>query len=275
MLVADVSAAGCPAERPALTFSYQSPDPAVDFTRRYDVAVPADGRIVKVFFPIYETGAASPDPALLRFGGLDVDETELPCVKRIARFVEPDTFPLLLPAVLPANWRSLPLHQTLRGWETPALSDPTRHRSYWAPAGLRAAQPRLLALSATTGRRIDGGVEYRAPIARLDRQASVIVDGVAENPSAYLVAWKEAALASHSVIVAEGTLERGGFTIGLTDAAGWVERIDVQTPGPFRAFVQAPREGRYQVVIANSVKDAANKSRFTVSRIAIVDGAHD
>jgi len=275
MLVADVSAVGCPAERPVLTFSYQSQDPAVDFTRRYAVAVPADGQIVKVYFPIYETGASSPDPALLAFGGLDVDETELPCVKRIGRFVEPDAFPLLLPAVLPANWRDLPLHQTLRGWETPALSDPARHLSYFAPAALHAAQSRLVTLSTTTGRKIDGGVEYRAPIARLDRQGAVIVDGVAGNQSAYLVAWGALALASHSVIVAEGSLERGGFTVGLTDASGWVEKIDVQTPGPFRAFVQAPRDGRYQVVVANNVKGAALRSRFTIARIVIVEGVRE
>ncbi len=275
MIVADLSASGCPSERPALSFTYQVPDPAMDFTRTYDVAVPADGRTVRVFFPVFETGRANPDPDLLAFGGVTVDETERPCVKAIGRLAAPDTFPLLLPVVLPPDWRSLPLRQTLREWERPALSDDTRQRSYWSPAGLRVATPILLARLAGAGTRLAGTIEYQARIARTDRGDAVVVDGAAAESGSYLVAWRDAPIASNSVLVAEGTLERGGLTVGLVDAGGWADKIDVHAAGPFRLFVQAPRTGRYQVVVANNVSSASMKNRFTISRMTIVEMPHE
>jgi hypothetical protein len=180
-----------------------------------------------------------------------------------------------MPTVLPADWRNLPLHQTLRGWERPSLYDETRHRSYWAPSGLRAEQRQLLARVETAGRPIDGGVEYRARMVRIGGPHAVSVDGVADDRGSYLVAWVPAPLVSRTVVVAEGTLERGGFTVGLVDDTGWVERVDVQTPGPFRVFVQAPRTGRYQIVVANNVKAIPLRNRFTFSRLIRVDGDHD
>ena len=144
VLVAEVSASGCGIDRAVLTFRYVAKNPSIDFTRTYDIDVPVEGQPTRMYFPIYETGAASPDPQLLVFGGLDVAESELPCVTRIGRFVDPDRFPLLLPVVLRADWRGLPLHQTLRGWEGDPLHD-GRTLSYWAPGSLRNRRASLIA----------------------------------------------------------------------------------------------------------------------------------
>ena len=177
--------------------------------------------------------------------------------------------------VLPPAWRGIPLRQTLREWERPALSDDTRHRSYWSPAGLRAAEPVLLARMNGAGARLGGAIEYQARIARTDRADAVVVDGVAAESGSYLVAWREAPIASKSVLVAEGTLERGGLTVGLVDASGWVDKIDVRAPGPFRILVQAPHADRYQVIVANNVSGTSLKNHFTISRMAIVDMPHE
>lgn len=117
MLAVEIGADGCPAARPSLTFRYRAADPAVDFSRRYAVNRPAAGGVTTVYFPAYETGEASPNPALLAIDGLEIAEPDWPCVKQVSRFADPDAFPLLLAAVLPVNWRSLPMHETLRGWE--------------------------------------------------------------------------------------------------------------------------------------------------------------
>jgi hypothetical protein len=51
-----------------------------------------------------------------------------------------------------------------------------------------------------------------------------------------------------------------------------VDKVDIDTPGPFRAFVQAPHAGRYQVVVANHLTAASLRNRFTISRFVVVDG---
>lgn len=117
MLAVEIGAEGCPSARPSLTFRYRTADPAVDFSRTFDVKRPAAGGVTTVYFPFYETGDASPNPALLAIDGLEIAQSDWPCVKGVSRFADPGAFPLLLAAVLPVNWRSLPMHQTLRRWE--------------------------------------------------------------------------------------------------------------------------------------------------------------
>jgi hypothetical protein len=228
-----------------------------------------------VYFPAYETGGSSPAPGLLAFDGIEVAESESGCVKRVSRFVEPDRFPLLLAAVLPGTWRSLSLHQTLRDWETPSPPDGGRPITYWAPRDLRGHGSAILARFAAARSGLEAAVDYRAPIARVDGESRVDVDGRPDSSGAYLVAWKAMPVAARQVVVAEGRLERGGLTVGLVNGTGWVARQDVTEPGPFRVVVQAPAQGSYQVVVANRLDDRASRNRFAIARIAVVDGEHD
>ncbi len=128
MLAVEIGADRCPDAQPSLTFRYRAADPAVDFSRSYAIDRPAGGGVTTVYFPAYETGAASPDPALLAIDGLEIAAADWPCVKRVSRFADADRFPLLLAAVLPAHWRELPLHQTLRRWRD-ATNRPTMART--------------------------------------------------------------------------------------------------------------------------------------------------
>jgi hypothetical protein len=272
MLIAEVSSNVCPVDRSALTFRYRANDPSVDFTRTYDVDVPTGGQPTKVYFPVFQTGATSPEPDSLAFGGLEIAASELPCLKHVGRFAEPDAFPLLLPFIAPADFRGLPLHQTLRGWERDPLKD-ARLSSYWGPPSLRDQGAALIARSLSARPGLDVAVDYRARIARVGADASVTVDGVADATGSYLVAWKIRQLGASSVIAAEGRLQRGGLTVGLADETGWVSRVDIDAPGAFRAFVETPRAGPYQFVVANHLSDASLRNTFTISRIAVMDGA--
>ena len=275
MLVGELSADRCAVDRSALTFRYRAKDPSVDFTRTYDVDVPPAGAPTRVYFPVFRTGPASPDPDLLTFAGLEVAESELSCLTRVARFAEPDRFSLLLPAQLPAGWRELPLHQTLRGWERDRLRDGAKPFSYWAPMSLRNRGAALIARSVNASPGIAAAVDYRARIASVDASSGVSVNGVADATGTNLVAWKEQALEASSVIVAEGVLEQGGVTIGLVDPKGWSMRVDIDTPGAFRAFVQPPNAGAYQLVVANHLSDASLRNRFRISRLVVMNGEHE
>ena len=52
-------------------------------------------------------------------------------------------------------------------------------------------------------------------------------------------------------------------------------RVDIDTPGAFRAFVQPPRAGTYQLVVANHLSDASLRNRFTISRLLVMNGEHE
>jgi hypothetical protein len=120
-LVVDVSP-GCSARSVPVTFKYTVATPGHDYSRTFEVPVGSREVPTELFFTVYQTGASAPAPHHFVFDGVEVPAAQAPCIARIARFEKPESFPLLIPAVLPPGWQALPLHQTLHGWERPALS---------------------------------------------------------------------------------------------------------------------------------------------------------
>lgn len=267
LLVAEIDDR-CGLSSVALTFRYAAEEPIADFSRAYEIDVPP-GAATRVVFPVFETGGASPNPGLLSFAGLEVLQSERACISQLSRLTAPDRFDLLLPVVLPPGWRALPLYERLRRWEGDAA--PGTRVSYWSPASLAFHRPIVL-------QRIAGApafaapVEYQGTIATVAADGSITVDGLAESAASYVVAWRAAPFDASSVVVVEGRLERGGITVGLVDGTGWVSEVEIDAAGAFRAAVQAPAAGAYQLVIANHRHDGALKIHFDVSRIAVVSG---
>jgi hypothetical protein len=223
---------------------------------------------------MYETGETNPNPSLLAIDGIETAGAEWACIKRVTRFADPGAFPLLLAAVLPRDWRTGPLHQTLRGWER-SLLDGEAPVSYWLPREIRARRVEILGRFDKGESRVGATIDFRASIARVGRGPRIDVDGVAASSGSYLVAWTPLLVAARSVLVVEGNLERGGLTAGLADNGGWAARLDVTTPGPFRIVVEAPAPGLYQVVVANHLDERSLSNRFTISRMGVVDGEHE
>ena len=272
VIVAEVSAARCPVTHTAMRFSYDAGNPDLDFTRTYDVEVPAAGDgVARVFVPVYRSSDTSPSDAL-KFGGVEIAEAEQHCITGLSRWASVDHVPLLMPVVLLPGWRERPLHQSLRGWERDGTSAGREPATFWGPAASRTIVSERLSRAGATVERFAAQLAYAARIARVAPDARVDVAGVAEATGSYLAAWQEASFADSDMVLIEGELNRGGLAIGLTDRAGWATRLAIDTPGPFTAVIQAPRPGQYQLVIANHLSNTSLWNRLTISRIAILRG---
>ena len=256
----------CGLDSIALTFRYAAGEPALDFTRSYEIDL-TDAGPTRTVFPVFETGAASPDPQALAFAGVEVLPSERACITAIGRLAAPDRIALLLPAVLRPDWQERPLYERLR-WEGDAVAGP--RVSYWSPAPLGLDRPAVLKRAAGAAAFV-APVDYQARIARLAAAGSLAVNGRADSAASYLVAWKAAPFDAASVVVIEGRIDRGGLTLGLVDATGWVSKVDIATAGAFRAAIQPPAGGAYQLVIANNLRDGSLKTRFDVSRIVVIN----
>jgi hypothetical protein len=116
---------GCPGASVAVTFRYTMKPGGFDYTRTLNVPVGDEATGSRAFFTVYETGEQSPPPHHFVFDRVEVPAAQTGCVARLGRFAAPDDFQLLIPAVLPPDWRRRPLHQTLRALERPAIPDMT------------------------------------------------------------------------------------------------------------------------------------------------------
>jgi len=273
VILAEVSAERCPVSHTAMSFTYNTENPDLDFTRTYDIEVPAAGNgVARVFVPIYRSGPTGPSADALKFGGIEMAEAEQHCLTALSRFTLADRIPILLPAVLPPDWRGRPLHQTLRGWERDATSAGLEPVTYWGPTVSRTLASDRLSRGGAAVVRFAAPLTYAARIVRVAPDASVEVAGVAEAPGSYLAAWEDSPFAESDMVLIEGELARGGLAIGLTDSTGWATRLAIDTPGAFTAVIKAPRPGQYQLVIANHLSNTSLRNHLTISRIAILNG---
>lgn len=273
VIVAEVSAERCPVSHTAVSFTYDTENPDLDFTRTYDIEVPAAGNgVARVFVPIYRSSPTGPSADALKFGGIEMAEAEQHCLTALSRFTLADQISILLPVVLPPDWRGRPLHQTLRGWERDSTSAGLEPMTSWGPTVSRTLASERLSRGGAAVVRFAAPLAYAARIVRIAPDASVDVAGVADAPGAYLVAWQDSSFAESDIVLIEGELARGGLAIGLTDSTGWATRLAIDTPGAFKAVIKAPRPGQYQLVIANHLSNTSLRNRFTISRIVVLRG---
>ncbi len=119
----DITGDDCVSAVVPVTFRYRPTIAGFDYSRTLDVPVPPAGSRARVFFPVLETGASAAEPHRFSFQGIDVRTGDSRCIAHIGRLAQIDALPLIVPAVLPAGWHDLPLHQTLRRVERPAIPD--------------------------------------------------------------------------------------------------------------------------------------------------------
>lgn len=270
MIVAEISADRCPVRRTVVGLSYDSKNPDLDFTRQYEIEVPQGGQgTAKMFLPVYRSSPGRSSDDALTFGGIQMAPGEEHCLKGLSRFVHVDQHRILIPVLLSPTWRATPLRQTLRGWERDVTGgEPSLVVGAAVPRSLVTER---LSRADSVMTPFAAAVAYSARIAQVGPNGRVDVDGVATATGSYLAAWEDSVFDESNIVLVEGDLVRGGLAVGLTNTDGWATRVEVETPGPFRAVIKVPRSGRYQLVIANHLSSTSLRNRFTISRIAVLN----
>lgn len=93
-----------------ITLRYQATLPELDFSEPLTVALVGQGNSsTTLFFPAYDRPGDS-----TRFRGIELAKAQAGCIDSVFSVTGVDHEPLLLTTVLPADWRSLPLHQLVR-----------------------------------------------------------------------------------------------------------------------------------------------------------------
>ena len=106
----DINQAAC-GPAPAVTFRHRTTPADGDLSRTVTLPAAAAPGLTRVLFPVFEL-----------FDRLEFSDAQPGCVVGAYAVSELTRFPLLLGAVLPPGWDSLPLHQRLRDWEaTPVM----------------------------------------------------------------------------------------------------------------------------------------------------------
>ncbi len=91
---------------PSVTFRYRTTPADGDLSRTFTLTGNPTAGLTRVFLPVFEL-----------FDRLEFSDSRPGCVVGAHAVSELNRFPLLLGAVLPPGWESLPLHQRLRDWE--------------------------------------------------------------------------------------------------------------------------------------------------------------
>ena len=110
-LVVELSARACDALRVPLTFKYESPFPGIDFSRDFVVDLDERGEATVVLHPVFY------DATYAQFKGILVGAAHRSCVAGVSRIKRAHEPTVLLSAVMPPDWRELPLHSTLASFE--------------------------------------------------------------------------------------------------------------------------------------------------------------
>jgi hypothetical protein len=104
----DVGGSGCAARVVPVALKYTGSVPTLhwEYTRAFELPVDADSRRTVLLVPIlYRAGSS-------RFDGFVVRREQAPCIAAVHRADPRATVPLpMIAAVLPPNWRTLPLYQ--------------------------------------------------------------------------------------------------------------------------------------------------------------------
>lgn len=257
VLVLELGGGQCDVDAVAVTYRYRATLPYSDLTRNTVVPIAARETPTRVFFPVYTLGDRMGSDAL-SFVGLELLAAQAPCLLSVRRFARPEEFPVLIETVLDPDWRRQALHESLQQLESPAEQRATG--SYGRPEGLlprRSELPRLQA--------VGGAPSYRSPLVTMVTPVALEFRGTPGTPSAYLVSWAPEWHAAGSLLFVEGEIAEGGLTLGLQRDEHWVEQLNVDRTGPFRATIRVDSDGPYAVILANHLT-RSRRQRASVTR---------
>lgn len=256
-LTAEFSADRCDAIDLSATVRYESKDESTDFSRRMSIPLKSGvGRSTLWLFPAFWNKTWS------RFLGIEVAAGDADCFVGLSRTTDLRGLTLALNVLYEPDWQSSqPLHQSIANWERRRDESPLRSKVVPDTLSMRRAY-------------LEGPLSVAAEAA-LSRSALVngalagplTMRGVPDGPYTYLVEYGIKSVGPDAVFVAEGTIRRGGLTIGLLHNEQWSRATNVVGDGSFRVVIQPPAPGDYKVIIANCLEGTFVNSRLDISSI--------
>jgi hypothetical protein len=271
-LVSEFAAGDCESLKFEMVVRYQAPPGGYDFTHTVQVRPPLTAGTRRIFLATYAHPTGSPVlEGAYRLAGLDVPAESVSCLSGLYRVRNVRGMPLVLDANLPPDWESVTPFHTIGGIETRAAVDPAPD-IYTYPTDLSVG--RSLVVSSLKALEA-ADIEQRSET--LDTGGPWSVDGTGgvggRGPFLYLAQMKPRALKAGDVLLAQGRLARGGFSLGLVQAGQWIAQVPVLTSGDFIVAIKVPADGDYAVVLANNLPGRSLHNQLTIDRIGWVNGA--
>jgi hypothetical protein len=262
-LVIDVNPQRCDSGLFSAIFRYETTNATSDNTAAVSVPLvdPQIGSSVKILVPVYgELYGTGATVLHSRFTAMDLSQRNARCVAAVAKVSDVGAFPVLLTAVLSADWRQATHYQTLTGIESRDDGAPWHERVY--PALETMEISRSVVSQPVTDFWRDALVSSRA-VTRV-RPYGLAVSGRPASPYEYLVQSPERAIQRGTCAIARGTLTAGGMTFGLLRNGRWDQKVNILERGRFIATGCAQEDGDYVMVLANNnAGGAVTSARLT------------
>jgi hypothetical protein len=271
-LVSEFAAGACESLKFEMVVRYQSPPGGYDFTHTVQVRPPLAAGTRRIFLATYAHPKGSPVlEGAYRLAGLDLPRESAQCLSGLYRVRDVTGMPLVLDANLPPDWESVTPFHTIDGIESRAAVEPSPDIYTFPsdlPVGRRLVVSPLKALEAAD-------IEQRS--VTLETAGRWSVDGTGgvggRGPFLYLAQMKPRTLKAGDVLLAQGRLARGGFSLGLVQAGQWIAQVPVLTEGDFIVAIRVPADGDYAVVLANNLPGRSLHNELTIDRIGWLNGA--
>lgn len=218
---------------PAVTFQYAPNVLNSDLGRTVTVTrTPHAAGLTRIFQPVF-----------VNYSGVQFSGTQPGCVAGMYRFADVRTFPLLLGAVLPPDWESLPLYQRLADWEIQSMGlafRPLPDVTAWTTASRQPIRKGIFGAATIEGDRTISG--YQATSPRV-----------------------EAPVGAHVVVKLDLRALRGGVCVGALNGTT-VKWLAAATP-PRKTFdFTVDDSGGFMVAVSNcNPAESALPSRFSIA----------
>jgi hypothetical protein len=255
-LVVEFRSNSCGAVNLPLTVKYAAPTSDSDYSFLSRVPIEAGGSTVQVVPAYY--GVYS------HFTGFVVPSDYENCLTSVSRIGNLQQVPVLVDLSLPPRWRTADLFQTLVKVESGA-----------EPAGTVHVQPDTLVEP------IAGGISTVASLTADDIAPGVSVNStthswftnrpvVASVARQRWVHFPAQTVDAGAVLLARGTLRRGGLRVVTTQDDRGIDSRAVLSPGPFTVLIAAPGAGAFGVSIMDEAAADWRREPSSLLRGALV-----
>lgn len=273
-LVAEFRGGACETVKLDVTFRYAATEPMFDFSRTMQIRPPLEaGEVTTIMFPAFAHGPRTGDPVAAAYAveGLELPAQSVDCLTGFSRVRDVSGLPLLMNVSLPPRWEQATPYQTIEGWEERNDGE---------------VQPEIHAFPVdlpVTRSMLRSPVEFFSP-SDIRRRADTValsdgswavrgIGGVGGSGRfMYLAEMNDRYVEKGRLLVAEGTVDRGGFSLGLVRDGRWAAQATVVRPGRFFIVVSTPESGVYSVVLANNLPGPSLWNEFTIRKAGWIPG---